>query len=105
MTLNEYKESQNKIITIKKTIDYINKEIRKLPKEFSKNYLQKLYILGNDVLVYPNNTKNGIYRTHDAIIIQRPFPFFSYKCYIKWGCTFRKNGVAHLEKIGLVLTI
>lgn len=91
MTLNEYNEMKDLIITIDRTIDYINKEIKKLPKDYVENHLQKLYILGDDVLDYPNNSKNGRFRTHDAIVIQRPFPFFSYKCYIKWGCTFRKN--------------
>ena len=91
MTLNEYKETQDLILVINRTIDYINKEIKKLPKDYIENHLQKLYILGDDVLDYSNNAKNGIFRTHDAIIIQQPFPFFQYKCYIKWGCAFRKD--------------
>lgn len=91
MTLNEYKEMTDLKSIIEKTIDYINKEIKKLPKDYVENHFKKLYILGDDVFDYPNNTKNGIFRTHDAIVFQKPFPFFSYKCYIKWGCTFRKT--------------
>lgn len=91
MILNEYKETQDLILVINRTIDYINKEINKLPKDYIENHLQKIYILGDDFLDYSNNAKNGIFRTHDAIIIQQPFPFFQYKCYIKWGCTFRKD--------------
>ena len=91
MTLNEYKETQDLILLINRLQVHINKEINKLPKEFIKNHLQKVYILGDDFLDYPNNTKNGVFRTHDAIIIQQPFPFFQYKCYITWGCTFRKD--------------
>lgn len=90
ITLNEYKEMKDLILIINRTKDYINKELNKLPKDFVDNHLEKLYILGDDVLDYPNNAKNGKFRTHDAIIFQRPFPFFAYKCYIKWGCTFRK---------------
>ena len=91
MTLNEYKETQDLILVINRTIEHINKELNKLPKEFIKNHLQKVYILGDDFLDYPNNTKNSVFRTHDAIIIQQPFPFFRYKCYITWGCTLRKD--------------
>ena len=91
MTLNEYKEIQDLIIINEFKIDKINKEIKKLPKDYIENHLQKLYILGDDVLDYSNNAKNGKFRTWDAILIQRPFPFFQYKCYIKWGCTFRKD--------------
>ena len=91
ISLTEFQEMKDLILSINKTKELINKEINKLPTEFIKNHLQKVYILGDDFLDYPKNTKNGIYRTHDAIIIQRPFLFFSYKCYIKWGCAFRKD--------------
>ena len=91
MTLNEYKETQDLILVINRTIDYINKEIKKLPKDYIENHLQKLYILGDDVLSYTNNSKNGKFRTRDAILIQRPFPFFRYKCSVRWGCAFRET--------------
>lgn len=91
MTLNEYNEMKNFIHVIELKIDDINKEIKKLPKDYVDNHLKKLYILGDDVLDYPNNTKNGKFRTHDAIVFQKPLPFFGYKCYVKWGCTFRKD--------------
>ena len=85
--------------------------------------MEKLYILGDDVLDYPNNTKNGKFRTHDAIVFQKPFPLFNYKCYIKWGCVFRttwfnindsrlynekinlsKLDMVSLEKLTIILT-
>lgn len=91
MTLNEYNEMKKLIHNIELKIDNINKEIKKLPKDYVNNHLKKLYILGDDVLDYPNNTKNGKFRTHDAVVFQKSFPFFGYKCYIKWGCTFRKT--------------
>ena len=43
MTLNEYKETQDSILVINRTIEHINKELNKLPKEFIKNHLQKVY--------------------------------------------------------------
>ena len=91
MTLNEYKEIQDLIIINEFKIDKINKEIKKLPKDYIENHLQKLYILGDDVLDYSNNAKNGKFRTWDAILIQRPFPFFRYKCSVRWGCAFRET--------------
>lgn len=91
MTLNEYNEMKNIIDGIKFKIIHINKELKKLPKDYVDNHLNKLYILGADVLDYPNNTKNGKFRTYDAIVFQKPLPLFGYKCYIKWGCTFRRT--------------
>ena len=91
MTLNEYKETQDSILVINRIIEHINKEINKLPKDYIKHHLQNVYILGDDFLDYPNNTKNGVFRTFDAIIFKKPFPFFGYKCYIKWGSVFRND--------------
>ena len=91
ISLTEFQEMKDLILSINKTKELINKEINKLPTEFIKNHLQKVYILGDDFLNYPKNTKNNVFRTHDAIVIKQLFPFFGYKCYIKWGCTFRKD--------------
>lgn len=91
MTLNEYKEIQDLIIINEFKIDHINKEINKLPKDYIENHLQKLYILGDDVLSYTDNSKNGKFKTWDAILIQRPFTFFRYKCSVRWGCAFRET--------------
>ena len=41
MTLNEYKETQDLILVINRTIDYINKEIKKLPKDYIENHHPK----------------------------------------------------------------
>ena len=91
MTPNEYQEMQVLILVVNRTIENINKEINKLPKDYIENHLEKLCFLGDDVLRYTDNSKNGKFRTWDAILIQRPFPFFRYKCSVQWGCAFRET--------------
>ena len=91
MTPNEYQEMQVLILVVNRTIENINKEINKLPKDYIENHLEKLCFLGDDVLSYTDNSKNGKFRTWDAILIQRPFPFFRYKCSVRWGCAFRET--------------
>lgn len=122
MTLNKYNEMKNLIQDIELKIDNINKEIKKLPKDYVDNHLKKLYILGVEVLDY-NDTKNYRCATYDAIVFQKPFPFFRYKCYIKWACASRRKwfdvddsrlynekinlyklDMASLEKLSTVLT-
>ena len=96
MTPNEYQEMQVLILVVNRTIENINKEINKLPKDYIENHLEKLCFLGDDVLRYTDNSKNGKFRTWDAILIQRPFSHF-----FVINAVF--NGVVHLEKLGLRL--
>ena len=48
ISLTEFQEMKDLILSINKTKELINKEINKLPTEFIKNHLQKVYILGDD---------------------------------------------------------
>ena len=90
MKLTEYQEMQDIIVTIERLVSHINEELNKFPTDFVENHLEKIYILGDDVLSYVDDSKNGRYATFDAILFQRPFPFFKYRCRIRWGCAFRR---------------